>query len=190
MILILPIVLGIIITLIYYHNWKFIYRQTRIGFKNKPFTIYKFKTMFDIKLDKPIIDDIDRVTPIGKILRKFHLDEIPQLINIINGEMGFIGPRPLLPEYLEFYSERQKLRHEVLPGLTGLSQIKTTPLDSWEERLEWDCVYVESIKRMDFISKFRLDIEIVLKTILQILSLKTRKLNPKEFERFMGSTKA
>lgn len=134
--------------------------QKRIGYKNKLFNVYKFRTM----RSKSSIDDTDRkrITSLGKFLRKYSLDELPQILNIIKGDMSFIGPRPLLPEYLPYYTERELLRHKVRPGMSGYAQVNGRSYLSWEEQFEMDAQYSEKIS-------FLFDIEIFLKTIPKVL---------------------
>ncbi len=135
------------------------FKQERPGKDGKIFTLYKFRTMTDKKNEKgELLPDSERLTSFGKLLRSTSLDELPELINILKGDMSFIGPRPLLVEYLELYNEEQKHRHDVRPGLTGLAQVEGRNLLSWEERFKLDVKYVENV---GFIN----DIKIILKTI-------------------------
>ncbi len=134
------------------------YYQSRVGINGKTFKIIKFRTMrFGNQEDK------ERLTALGKLLRKTSIDEFPQLVNIIKGEMNFIGPRPLLPEYLPLYSERQSRRHDVRPGITGWSQVNGRNVPSWEDRLEMDVWYVEN-------QSFMLDCRIILKTVGKVFA--------------------
>lgn len=139
------------------------FKQQRPGKDGKIFTMYKFRTMTDEK-DKTgrLLPDEKRLTSFGKKLRSSSLDELPELINIIKGDMGIVGPRPLLVKYLPLYSERQKRRHEVRPGFTGLAQINGRNSISWEEKFEWDVTYVEKVT-------FFLDLQIILKTVKTVL---------------------
>lgn len=135
------------------------FRQKRPGYKEKIFGIYKFRTMTDKRDENGnLLPDKDRLTGFGKMLRKTSLDEIPELFNILKGEMSFIGPRPLLPEYLPYYTEKEKLRHTVRPGLTGLAQASGRNLVDWDTRLAYDVEYVENIS-------FKMDILVIMKTI-------------------------
>lgn len=123
-----------------------IFKQKRPGFGEKIFTMYKFRTMTDKKDDQGnLLPDKDRLTTFGKWLRSTSLDELPELWNILKGDMSIVGPRPLLVEYLPFYSEYQKHRHDVRPGLTGLSQIRGRNSISWNEKFDLDTEYVNSI---------------------------------------------
>lgn len=136
-----------------------LFRQKRPGYKEKIFGIYKFRTMTDATdADGNLLPDKDRLTSFGKILRKTSLDEIPELFNILKGEMSFIGPRPLLIEYLPYYTDKEKIRHTVRPGLTGLAQASGRNLVDWDTRLAYDVEYVENLT-------FRMDIMVIIKTI-------------------------
>ena len=140
-----------------------IFRQKRPGLNEKIFTMYKFRTMTDEK-DKEgnLLSDKDRLTKFGKFLRSTSLDEIPELLNVLMGEMSLVGPRPLLVSYLNKYNEYEKRRHEVKPGITGWAQINGRNNTTWEERFKNDIYYVENIS-------FELDFKIIIKTILKVL---------------------
>lgn len=140
-------------------NRSAVFSQKRIGLNNKEFRIFKYRSMIDMSPNKTT--DSARITFLGRILRVSRIDEFPQLFNILKGDMSFIGPRPLLPEYLSFYSERELRRHEVRPGLSGLSQVSGS-YPSWEEQFEFDIQYVENIS-------FFLDVKLFLKTYLKVL---------------------
>jgi undecaprenyl phosphate N,N'-diacetylbacillosamine 1-phosphate transferase len=139
----------------------FFFLQKRIGQNDHPFLLYKIKTLKDdpsgVKPDK------ERKLWFSDFFRKTSIDELPQLLNILKGEMSFIGPRPLLPEYLDLYNERQIKRHQVKPGITGLAQVNAGKVKNWQERLEMDVQYVEQVS-------FLLDLKILLKTIFVIFS--------------------
>lgn len=140
-----------------------IFKQKRPGKNEKIFTMYKFRTMSNKKdKDGILLPDELRLTKFGKFLRKTSLDEIPEFINILKGDMSFIGPRPLMPEYLPYYTEEEKHRHDVLPGLTGLAQVNGRNDITWEDRFKYDLKYIENIT---FIN----DVKIVLKTISKVL---------------------
>ena len=122
-----------------------LFSQVRPGLQGRSFTIYKFRTMAQDASESGAGIESERITGFGRLLRKLSLDELPQLWNVIRGDMSLIGPRPLLLEYLPLYNTRQSRRHTVRPGLTGLAQARGRNLLSWEERLELDVYYVESI---------------------------------------------
>lgn len=159
-----PIFLLLVICLLVLNNGKPFFYQKRTGKNGRLFTIIKFKTMND-KTDKDgnLLPALERVTKIGNFCRKFSLDELPQLINIIKGDMSLIGPRPLLPQYLQYYNERQNRRHEVLPGITGWAQVNGRNAISWEQKFEYDVYYVEHLS-------FALDVKIILKTIDKVIN--------------------
>ena len=136
--------------------------QKRPGKNEKIFTIVKFKTMNDTK-DKNgnLLPDDKRLTTIGKIIRKTSIDEIPQLWNVLKGDMSLVGPRPLLPEYLELYNDFQKRRHEVKPGITGWAQVNGRNAISWQQKFEHDVWYVNHLS-------FMLDVKILLLTVKKV----------------------
>ena len=136
-----------------------IFKQQRPGKNEKLFTIYKFRTMTDKRSgDGELLPDGERLTKFGSFLRSSSLDELPELWNILRADMSFVGPRPLLVEYLPYYNEFQKRRHEVLPGLTGLAQINGRNASTWDERFEFDVRYADSIG-------FKLDMKIICGTL-------------------------
>ena len=141
-----------------------IFSQTRPGLNEKPFNIYKFRSMSE-KRDKDgnLLSDRERITPLGKFLRKTSLDEIPQFFNVLKGDMSFIGPRPLLTQYLPYYTREEKLRHSVRPGVTGLAQAKGRNTISWDSKLALD---VEYVKTLSFFN----DVKIALLTIGKVLA--------------------
>ena len=140
-----------------------IFVQKRPGFQQKIFSIYKFKTMRDITDEKgALLPDFDRVTPLGKVIRKLSLDELPQLINVLKGQMSFVGPRPLLPEYLPLYTEEQNKRHRVKPGITGWAQVNGRNALSWQEKFKLDVYYVEN-------QSFVFDLKILIKTAGKVI---------------------
>ncbi|PGH25832.1 sugar transferase [Fusobacterium animalis] len=140
-----------------------IFRQKRPGLNEKIFTMYKFRTMTDEK-DKEgnLLSDKDRLTKFGKFLRSTSLDEIPELWNVIKGEMSLVGPRPLLVSYLAKYNEYEKRRHEVRPGITGFAQVNGRNNTTWEDRFKNDIYYVENIS-------FLLDLKIIIETFLKVI---------------------
>lgn len=141
-----------------------LFRQTRAGFQGGPFTLIKFRTMAEPAAEAgPFLSDVDRLTGFGKWLRSTSLDELPELWNVLKGEMTLVGPRPLLPQYHERYSVEQRRRLEVKPGLTGLAQVKGRNALSWEEKFRWDVAYVEQ-------QSFWLDLKILAMTLGQVFS--------------------
>lgn len=138
------------------------FTQYRPGLHGKIFTIYKFRTMTNEKDSRGnLLPDSERLKGIGKFIRNLSLDEIPQLINILKGEMSFIGPRPLLPEYLRLYTPQQARRHNVKPGITGWAQINGRNAISWEEKFRYDVEYVENIS-------FWFDLKIFFRTLKKV----------------------
>jgi lipopolysaccharide/colanic/teichoic acid biosynthesis glycosyltransferase len=140
-----------------------LFRQQRSGFDKRPFTILKFRTMTD-QCDAfgKLLPDSQRLTRFGRFLRSTSLDELPELLNILKGDMSLVGPRPLLPQYDSSYSEREARRFEILPGLTGWAQINGRNDLAWDERLECDAWYVEACS-------FALDMKILLLTVVKVL---------------------
>ena len=140
-----------------------IFKQKRPGLNEKIFTMYKFRTMTDNKdINGNLLADKDRLTKFGKFLRSTSLDEIPELWNVLRGEMSLVGPRPLLVEYLKKYSKKEKRRHEVKPGVTGWAQVNGRNNTTWEDRFKNDIYYVENIS-------FLLDMKIIIKTFLKVI---------------------
>lgn len=136
-----------------------IFKQKRPGLHEKIFTLYKFRTMTDKKdKDGNLLPDDQRLTKFGKLLRSTSLDELPELFNILKGDMSIVGPRPLLVKYLPLYNEHQKHRHDVRPGFTGWAQCNGRNAISWEEKFDLDIYYVKHVS-------FRLDLSIIFKTI-------------------------
>lgn len=159
LILLLPVFLILMILVKTKLGSPIFFKQDRPGKDGKVFKLYKFRTMTDAKdKDGNLLSDSERLTSFGKLLRSTSLDELPELFNILKGEMSFIGPRPLLVEYLDLYNEEQKHRHDVRPGLTGLAQVEGRNLLSWEERFKLDVLYVNNVTFMN-------DIKILFKTI-------------------------
>ena len=158
------------------------FKQIRPGKNGKLFTIYKFKTMRDTHDDQGnLLPDNQRLTAIGKIVRKLSLDELPQLWNILKGEMSFVGPRPLLPEYLPLYNQEQQKRHWVKPGITGWAQVNGRNAISWQQKFEYDKWYVEH-------QSFKLEIKILFMTINKIFH--TQEVNASNqitMDRFDGN---
>ncbi len=160
--------------------------QERPGKDEKIFKVIKFKSMTDEKdADGNLLPDAQRLTKVGAFVRKTSIDELPQLINVLKGDMALIGPRPLLPEYLPYYTERECLRHTVRPGITGWAQVNGRNNVTWDQKLELDAYYVENLS-------FRMDIRVLLTTIRNVLggkdvvvipSTKAGKLNVERADR-------
>lgn len=162
LIILFPIFLVTIIGLYFANEGKPFFFQRRPGKGERIFKIIKFKTMNDRRdSEGNLLSDEVRLTPIGAFVRKTSLDEIPQLINVLKGDMSIIGPRPLLPEYLALYNEFQKRRHEVRPGITGWAQVNGRNAISWTKKFEFDVWYVDHLS-------LTLDLKIFFKTIKKV----------------------
>lgn len=160
--LLFPLIMLITIALFFANQGKPFFLQNRPGKHGKLFNIIKFKTMNDKKNDSGnLLSDEIRLTKIGKFVRITSIDELPQLINVLKGDMSLVGPRPLLPQYLPLYNEFQKRRHEVKPGMTGWAQINGRNAISWSQKFEYDVWYVDNLSII-------LDIKIVLLTIKKV----------------------
>lgn len=158
-----PIFISIILILSFLNKGNPFFFQNRPGKNNKIFKIIKFKTMNDRKDENGnFLPMGERITPFGNFLRKTSLDEMPQLLNIIKGDMSIVGPRPLLEQYLPLYTERQKKRHNIKPGITGWAQVNGRNQVTWKEKFELDIWYVENLS-------FKIDLLIMLKTAKQVL---------------------
>jgi len=169
MILFFPLVLLVSFLLILQNNGSPFFSQSRPGKHGKLFTIYKLKTMRDTRSDSgDLLPDKQRTTPIGSIIRKLSLDELPQLWNILKGDMSFVGPRPLLPEYLPLYNKEQEKRHEVKPGITGWAQVNGRNTISWKQKFDYDLWYIQH-------QSFILDIRILGMTLTKVF--KTKDVN-------------
>jgi undecaprenyl phosphate N,N'-diacetylbacillosamine 1-phosphate transferase len=158
-----PLFLLITLLLFIANAGKPFFTQQRPGKDGKIFKIIKFKTMNDKKDEAgQLLSDAKRLTGIGKFVRKTSLDEIPQLLNVIKGDMSIVGPRPLLTHYLHLYSDFQNRRHEVKPGITGWAQVNGRNAISWDKKFELDVWYVDHIS-------FILDVKILFKTVLKVI---------------------
>ena len=143
-----------------------IFTQERPGKDEKIFKLYKFKSMTDERdAGGKLLPDAERLTKVGRFVRKTSIDELPQIWNVLKGDMSFIGPRPLFVRYLPYYSEREKLRHTVRPGITGLAQVSGRNHLHWDERLEMDVQYVENLS-------VQLDLNIFCKTVSNVINRK------------------
>lgn len=167
-----PIFIIITIMLFIANNGKPFFFQLRPGKDEKIFKIIKFKTMNDKKdSDGNLLPDSKRLTAVGKFVRKTSLDEIPQLINVLKGDMSLIGPRPLLIKYLKYYKEQERVRHTIRPGITGLAQVTGRNLMQWDERLALDVKYVNDIS-------FTNDCKIIVETIKNVIFSKNIVIDP------------
>ena len=163
LILILPILIIISILLIFQNKGTPFFFQERPGKDARPFKIIKFKTMTDEKdADGKLLPDNRRITPLGSFIRKWSLDELPQLFNVVKGDMSLIGPRPLLFKYIPLYSQEQYRRHEVRPGITGWAQVNGRNSISWTKKFELDVYYVDHLT-------FLLDVKILWMTLLKVI---------------------
>lgn len=158
-----PVIIVCIILIFIQNNGKVFFRHMRPGKDLIPFEVIKFKTMSDKKyFNGELLPDVERITSLGKLIRKLSLDELPQLINVIKGDMSLIGPRPLMMHYKSLYSPEQNIRHNVKPGITGWAQVNGRNSISWKKKFELDIYYVDNLT-------FALDCKIVYLTIIKIL---------------------
>ena len=158
-----PFLLIISLVLFFANNGKVFFFQERVGKGNKIFKVVKFKTMNDRKgSDGKLLPDAKRLTPLGRFIRSSSIDEVPQLVNVLKGEMSLVGPRPLLVKYLELYNKTQIRRHNVLPGITGWAQVNGRNAISWTEKFNYDVWYVDNIS-------FFLDVKIFWLTIKKVI---------------------
>jgi len=162
LILLSPVFIFVTIGLFFANNGKPFFFQKRPGKKGKVFNIVKFKTMNDKKdTSGNLLADNERLTPVGSFVRKTSLDEIPQLINVLKGDMSLIGPRPLLVQYLPLYDEHQARRHEVKPGITGWAQVNGRNAISWKQKFDFDVWYIDNLS-------FAVDLKIIFLTIKKV----------------------
>jgi undecaprenyl phosphate N,N'-diacetylbacillosamine 1-phosphate transferase len=158
-----PVWVLTIFLLAFANRGKVWFIQARPGLHEKIFYIMKFKTMTDANDSQGnLLPDAQRLTMVGKLVRKLSIDELPQLLNVMRGEMSIVGPRPLLVEYLSLYSKEQKRRHQVRPGITGWAQVNGRNAISWQQKFTFDTYYVDTLS-------FGLDIKILWLTILKVL---------------------
>ncbi|WP_025027148.1 sugar transferase [Caldalkalibacillus mannanilyticus] len=162
LVLLLPIICVVALLVRLKLGSPILFKQERPGLHGRPFKIYKFRTMTDARdeLGNLLSDDI-RLTRFGKLLRKLSLDELPQLFNVVKGELSLVGPRPLLMEYLSLYTPEQARRHDVKPGITGWAQVNGRNAITWEEKFKYDVWYVDN-------RSFWLDIKILFLTVLKV----------------------
>lgn len=162
LIILSPVMLVTAILIKFTSKGSILFKQKRPGKNGKIFTVYKFRTMITTTTKKgKTLSDVERMTKLGKLLRKTSIDELPQLFNIIKGDMSFIGPRPLLVRYLQYYTKQQRRRHEVKPGISGWAQVNGRNAISWEQKFKLDVWYVDNIS-------FKLDLKIFFMTIAKI----------------------
>ncbi|CAM1373819.1 sugar transferase [Tenacibaculum xiamenense] len=167
-----PIIVILTICLFFANKGKPFFYQIRPGKNEQPFKIIKFKTMTDEKDEKGnLLPDEERLTKIGRFVRKTSLDELLQLINVLKADMSLIGPRPLLLRYLPYYTEQERLRHTVRPGITGLAQVNGRNLLNWEKRIQFDIDYVKEVS-------FLMDCKILTLTIKSVLFSENIVVNP------------
>jgi sugar transferase EpsL len=179
----LPLVIvaaPLMLVISFFIRWKLgtpiLFKQQRPGLNGKPFQLYKFRSMSNEKDQTgQLLPDQQRITPFGMFLRRYSLDELPQLFNVIKGDVSLVGPRPLLMEYLPLYSERQAKRHLVKPGITGWAQVNGRNAITWEEKFELDVWYVENRSLL-------LDLRILLLTFLKVISSENVSLDEIDFE--------
>ena len=178
----LPVFIMLTILLFFANQGKPFFFQLRPGKNERIFRVIKFKTMND-RRDKQgnLLPDEKRLTGLGKFVRKTSLDELPQLLNVIKGDMSLIGPRPLLVDYLPLYNARQKKRHLVRPGITGWAQVNGRNAISWNQKFEYDVWYVDNVS-------FKLDLQIILKTLVKIIKSEgISSATSATMERFAGN---
>lgn len=158
-----PLLLGIAILIRFTMGRPVLFRQVRPGRNARSFPLLKFRTMSDLRDSSGnLLGDDVRLTSVGRLLRRYSLDELPQLINVFRGELSLVGPRPLLVKYLELYTANQARRHEVMPGISGLAQISGRNALSWDEKLQLDVWYVDHWS-------LRLDVQILTKTLVSFM---------------------
>lgn len=161
-----------------------IFHQKRPGYQEKIFTLGKFRTMTDARdASGELLPDAVRLTKFGAFLRKTSLDELPELWNILKGDMSIVGPRPLLVEYLPYYTKRERLRHTIRPGLTGLAQVNGRNFIAWDDRLEKDVEYVEQVS-------FWLDLKILWMTVKVVLAREDVAVNSDAVEEYLSEVRS
>lgn len=158
-----PLLLAVLLAELAFHGWPPVFAQRRPGLGGRIFTLYKFRTMSNARdADGRLLPDAERLSAFGRFLRSTSLDELPELYNVLVGDMSLVGPRPLLVQYLERYSPRQQRRHEVRPGITGWAQIHGRNTCSWADKLEYDVWYVDN-------QSLALDLRILARTLLMVV---------------------
>ncbi|NDK56218.1 sugar transferase [Pontibacter fetidus] len=183
LVLLLPVFVTLTLLLLVTYRTNPFFVQARPGKDGKTFRLVKFRTMQNQRAEasESSLTDAQRVTTIGKFIRNTSLDELPQLLNVLKGEMSLIGPRPLLPEYLPLYNQIQRRRHEVKPGITGWAQVNGRNAISWQEKFTYDVWYVNNMS-------FLLDLKILLLTIRKVLTANEITINgPEPLQKFKGN---
>jgi undecaprenyl phosphate N,N'-diacetylbacillosamine 1-phosphate transferase len=182
LVLTLPIILVVVIILVFANNGKVFFVQPRPGKGSKIFSIIKFKTMSDRRDGNGnLLPDKERITSLGRFIRKSSIDELPQLINVLIGDLSIIGPRPLLVDYMPLYNEFQSRRHEVRPGITGWAQVNGRNTITWQKKFEYDVWYIDNLS-------FSLDLKILLLTIHRVIASENVNSSAEvTMERFMGN---
>jgi sugar transferase EpsL len=182
LVLLSPLLLLLALLVRIFHGAPVLFGQTRPGYRGTLFRIYKFRTMTDARAaDGSLLPDAERLTPLGRFLRASSLDELPELLNILRGEMSLVGPRPLLVQYLERYSPEQMRRHDVLPGITGWAQVNGRNALTWDEKFALDVWYVDN-------RSFWLDIKIIFMTVWKVFKREgISQPGHATAEEFMGS---
>jgi sugar transferase EpsL len=182
LVVISPILLILALLVLTCHGFPVLFRQVRPGYRARLFTMYKFRTMRDDHDQQGnLLPDEDRLTPLGRFLRSTSLDELPELFNVLRGEMSLVGPRPLLTQYLDRYTSEQARRHEALPGITGWAQVNGRNTLTWEEKFQYDVWYVDHWT-------FWLDIKILLINFLKVFKREgISQPGHATMEEFMGS---
>jgi len=182
LVLLSPLLLLLSVLVWMFHGWPVFFRQERPGYRGQPFALYKFRSMTNAR-DRQgnLLPDEQRLTSFGRFLRSFSLDELPELFNVLRGEMSLVGPRPLLMRYLARYSPEQMRRHEVLPGITGWAQVNGRNALTWQEKFRLDVWYVDHWS-------FWLDLKILALTIWKVLKREGIDQNGRiSAEEFMGN---
>ncbi len=176
--LIFPVLILLFLVLYYNNKSSALFFQQRPGLNQKPFDIIKFKTMTDERdMNGNLLPDAQRITRIGNLVRKLSLDELPQLVNVLKGDMSLVGPRPLLYKYMPLYSPEQLRRHEVRPGMTGWAQVNGRNTISWTKKFEYDVYYVDHVS-------FLVDLKILWITFIKVIArdgvnqTEARPMNP------------
>ncbi|WP_308991966.1 sugar transferase [Mariniflexile litorale] len=177
--LLAPILIATTILLYFLNDGKPFFYQRRPGKNEKIFNIIKFKTMND-KTDAhgKLLPDTERLTKIGQLVRKTSIDEVPQLLNVLKGDMSIVGPRPLLVQYLPYYTPIEKKRHTMRPGITGLAQVNGRNFIDWDTKLKYDVEYVEN-------ASLKLDLNILLKTIYKVVASKDVSVDTTKVETYL-----